>query len=62
MSLHSERVAISVLKRNDWNLEAGVDAFFAMGMGTGASAAPRVDSAKIGQLFETYKGGRPQTP
>merc|ERR1711861_102121 len=50
----SERVAIEVLKRNDWNLEAAVDSFFSNGGGMSMGRGPSVDSAKIGQLFDKF--------
>jgi hypothetical protein len=56
--LRSERIAISLLKRADWHLESAVDAFFSSG-GAGLTAGPRVDTAKIGSLFDRYKGACP---
>ena len=41
----SERVAVEVLKRNDWNLEAAVDSFFGSGgMSSGGGAVDRPPS------------------
>mmetsp|Transcript_5125 Transcript_5125/g.15623 ORF Transcript_5125/g.15623 Transcript_5125/m.15623 type:complete len:257 (-) Transcript_5125:700-1470(-) len=51
----SERVAISMLKRTDWHLESAVDTFFSASGGGGFSAGPRVDTAKIGKLFDSYR-------
>ena len=52
----SDLVAIAVLKRSEWNLEAAVDGFFSMGVGMSTMSGPQVDTAKIGQLFDGYKG------
>eukprot|EP01114_Cavostelium_apophysatum_P009562 TRINITY_DN2272_c0_g1_i1.p1 TRINITY_DN2272_c0_g1~~TRINITY_DN2272_c0_g1_i1.p1 ORF type:complete len:253 (-),score=59.28 TRINITY_DN2272_c0_g1_i1:36-794(-) len=53
----SDEVAIEVLKGHDWNLEISVDSFFHAPPPSALKAAPssRPDTAKIQQLFETYR-------
>ena len=50
----SESRAIDLLSQTGWVLEQAADAFF---MGGGGSVAT-VDAAKVGELFDHYKGAR----
>eukprot|EP00967_Tisochrysis_lutea_P050145 scaffold61589_cov29-Tisochrysis_lutea.AAC.2 len=51
-----------MLKRTDWHLESAVDTFFSASGGGGFSAGPRVDTAKIGKLFDSYRGALLRCP
>jgi len=48
----SESKAIELLSQRGWRLDAAADLFFMSGGGSMAN----VDDAKIGELFESYKG------